>query len=214
MGDDMSYPVSISVEPALKNRNRLTTFFRIILAIPHLILVGGAALGVGVGSRMGGRGSFTEGGLLGTVAAFLAIVSWFTIVIAGTHIAGIRQFTTFFMRWRVRAIAYLMLLEDVYPPFGDEPYPASIQIVDPAGPRDRLTVAFRIILAIPHFIVLFFLLIGWCITTIVAWFVIVLTGDYPQGLWAFGVGVLRWVLRVQAYMLLLVDEYPPFSLDE
>jgi hypothetical protein len=211
----MSYPVSITVQPALTNRNRLTTAFRIILAIPHMILVGGAALGLGFGSRMGGRGTFgTEGGLLGTVAGFLAIVSWFTIVIAGTHILGIRQFTTFFMRWRVRAIAYLMLLEDVYPPFGDEPYPASIQIVDPAGPRDRLTVAFRIILAIPHFIVLLFILFGWCITTIVAWFAIVLTGDYPQGLWAFGVGALRWLLRVQAYMLLLVDEYPPFSLDE
>ena len=80
-----------------------------------------------------------EGGLLGAVAFFLAIVSWFTIVIGGTHIAGIRQFTSFYMRWRVRALAYLMLLEDAYPPFGDEPYPASIDIVDPAGPRDRLS---------------------------------------------------------------------------
>ena len=89
----------------------------------------------------------------------------------------------------------------------------AIEIVDPAGPRDRLTVAIRLILAIPHFIVLFFVLLGWCVTTIVAWFVIVLTGDYPQGLWAFGVGALRWLLRLQAYLLLLVDEYPPFSLD-
>jgi Domain of unknown function (DUF4389) len=211
----MAYPVTIAVEPALTKRNRLTTFFRIVLAIPHLILVGGAALGVGVGMRAGGTGSFgSEGGLLGAVAGFLAIVSWFTILLTGIHIVGIRQFTTFFMRWRVRAIAYVMLLEDVYPPFGDMPYPASIEIVDPAGPRDRLTVAVRLILAIPHFIVLFFVLLGWCVTTIVAWFVIVLTGDYPQGLWAFGVGALRWLLRVQAYLLLLVDQYPPFSLEE
>ena len=212
----MAYPVNITVEPALRNRNRLTTFFRFILAIPHIILVGGAAFGLGSG--MGGGGSKisigTEGGLLGAVAAFLAVVSWFTILIAGTHIVGIRQFTHFFMRWRVRAIAYLMLLRDEYPPFGDEPYPASIAIGDPAGPRDRLTVAFRIILAIPHFIVLAFVMVGWCITTILAWFAIVLTGDYPQGLWDFGVGTMRWLLRVQAYMLLLVDEYPPFSLSE
>lgn len=210
----MSYPVNITVEPALKNRNRVTTLFRIILAIPHLILVGGATFGLGTGMSGDGRLSIgSEGGLLGAVAYFLAIVSWFTIVIAGTHISGIRQFTLFFMRWRVRAIAYLMLLEDAYPPFGDDVYPASIAVADPVGTRDRLTVAFRLILAIPHFIVLFFVMIGWCITTIVAWFAIVLTGEYPQGLYGFGAGTLQWLLRVQAYLLLLVDEYPPFSLE-
>ena len=211
----MAYPVNITVQPALRNRNRLTTFFRFILAIPHMILVGGATYGVTSGMRGGTGLSFGgEGGLLGAVAVFLAIVSWFTIVLAGTHIIGIRQFTLFFMRWRVRALAYLMLLADAYPPFGDDAYPASIEIVDPAGPRDRVTVGFRIILAIPHFIVLFFVLFASALMTILAWFAIVLTGDYPQGLWDFSVGTLRWLLRVQAYMLLLVDEYPPFSLSE
>jgi hypothetical protein len=208
----MAYPVSIAVEPALTNRNRLTTAFRLVLAIPHLVLVGGVGLGIasrgGNSTRVGG-----EGGLLGAVAFFLAIVSWFTIVIGGTHILGIRQFTSFYLRWRVRAIAYLMLLVDPYPPFGDAPYPASIEIVDPAGSRDRLTVGLRILLAIPHFIVLFFVLLAWCFTTIVAWFSILFTGAYPQGLYRFGVGALRWLLRVQAYMLLLVDDYPPFSLE-
>jgi hypothetical protein len=116
------------------------------------------------------------------------------------------------MRWRVRALAYLMLLEDGYPPFGDAPYPASIEIADPAGQRDRLTVGLRILLAIPHFIVLFFVVLAWCFTTIAAWFTILFTGAYPQGLYEFGVGALRWLLRVQAYLLLLVDDYPPFSL--
>src|SRR5262247_1025104 len=116
----MPYPVSITVQPALTNRDRLTTAFRIILAIPHIILVGGAALGGTIGSSEDNRLSIgTEGGLLGAVAYFLAVISWFTIVLTGTHIVGIRQFTTFFLRWRVRAIAYLMLLEDAYPPFGD-----------------------------------------------------------------------------------------------
>jgi Domain of unknown function (DUF4389) len=153
-----------------------------------------------------------EGGLLGAVAYFLAIVSWFTILFTGTHIIGIRQFTLFYLRWRVRALSYLMLLEDAYPPFGDAPYPASIEVTDPVAPRDRLTVAFRILLAIPHFIVLIFVLLAWCLTTIVAWFSILLTGSYPHGLYEFGVGALRWRLRLEAYMLLLVDEYPPFSL--
>ena len=57
-----------------------------------------------------------------------------------------------------------------------------------------------------------FVLVGWGLTTIAAWFIILFTGAYPQGLYEFGVGVFRWQLRVEAYMLLLVDEYPPFSL--
>ncbi len=207
----MPYPVSITIEPALTNRNRLTTAFRLILAIPHIILVGGFSAGVAVSS--GDSTSVgVEGGLLGAVAVFLAIVSWFTILFAGTHIIGIRQFTSFYMRWRVRALAYLTLLEDPYPPFGDAPYPASIEIVDPLGPRDRLTVGLRLLLVIPHVIVLLFVMLGWCVTTVVAWFSILFTGNYPKGLYEFGVGVLQWRLRVEAYLLLMVDEYPPFSL--
>jgi hypothetical protein len=206
----MPYPVTVTIEPALTNRNRLTSAFRIILAIPHILLVGG--VGLGLASRRDNTSIGGEAGLLGAVAFFLAVVSWFTIVFGGQHIPGIRQFTTFYMRWRVRALAYLMLLRDEYPPFGDAPYPAAIEVVDPAGPRDRLTVALRIILAIPHFIVLVFLGLGWWLVSFVAWLVILFTGEYPAGVAGFSVGVLRWLLRVQSYVLLLVDEYPPFSL--
>ena len=207
----MPYPVSVSVDPILTNRNRLTTAFRLILAIPHVVLVGGAGLGLafreGRATTVGG-----EGGLLGAAVHLPRDRQLVHDRDRRTHIIGIRQFTSFYMRWRVRALAYLMLLEDAYPPFGDAPYPASIEIVDPAGPRDRLSVGLRILLAIPHFIVLFFVLLAWCFTTIAAWFIILFTGSYPQGLYEFGVGALRWLLRVQAYMLLLVDDYPPFSL--
>jgi len=207
----MAYPVTVSVEPLLRNRNKLTTAFRLILGIPHWILVGGIGFLVSwrasTSTSLGG-----QNGVLGYVAFLLAIVSWFTLVIGAVHIVAIRQFTTFYMRWRARALAYLMLLEDAYPPFGDAPYPASIEIVDPPT-RDRLTIAFRIILAIPHFFVLFFVLFAWWITTVVSWFAILFTGAYPEGLYGFGVGTLRWLLRVECYMLLLVDEYPPFSLD-
>lgn len=78
---------------------------------------------------------------------------------------------------------------------------------------DRATVAVRLILAIPHFCVLFFLGIGWFFTTVFAWFAILFTGSYPEGLLPFGLGVMRWTLRLEAYLLLLVDEYPPFSLE-
>jgi hypothetical protein len=208
------YPVSVRVEPALESRNRLTTLFRLILAIPHILLVGSAGLGLAFSS--GGRraNGGAEGGLFGAIAFCLAIVSWFTIVIAGTEIAGIRQFTYFYLRWRARALAYLFLLADDYPPFGDGPYPASFTIEGPIGPRDRLTVAFRLLLAIPHFIALAFLSIAWGAITIVSWLIILFTGTNPAGLAQFSTGVLRWRLRVEAYMLLLVDEYPPFSLEE
>jgi hypothetical protein len=209
----MAYPVSTTIEPQLADRNRLTTAFRLILAIPHLILVGGVGAGFAFynnsrnGTSLGG-----ETGLLGSIAFLLAVISWFTIVIAGEHYTPIRGYTRFYLRWRVRALAYLMLLSDRYPPFGDAPYPAALTIEEPAAARDRVTVGLRLILAIPHFIVLFFVLCVWWVTTIVAWFAILITGRYPQGLYGFGAGAMRWLIRVEAYMLLMVDDYPPFSL--
>jgi len=211
----MAYPVAVTIEPQYDNRNRLTTAFRLILAIPHLLLVGGIGVGVAFsgGSGGGSRTSLTgESGLLGAVAWILAVISWFTIVILGEHMPAIRRFTRFYLRWRVRALAYLMLLEDRYPPFDDTAYPASVSVVDPAGARDRVTVGLRILLAIPHFIALAFVMLAWWLTAIVAWVLILLTGRYPQGLYDFGAGALRWLIRVEGYMLLLVDDYPPFSL--
>jgi Domain of unknown function (DUF4389) len=209
----MEYPVSISIEPKLTNRNRLTTGFRFILAIPHIILVGG----LGIGAFYTGTDKKTsfgsEAGLLGAVAWFLAIVSWFTIVFTGRHISGARQFIAFYLRWRVRALSYLMLLEDEYPPFGDGAYPASLEIVDPEGPRDRVSVGFRLILGIPHFIIVTCLVVVWWVTAMIAWVLILFTGEYPEGLYGFGVGTLRWMLRVEAYALLMVDDYPPFSFE-
>jgi hypothetical protein len=140
-------------------------------------------------------------------------VSWFTILIAGVHIDGIRQFTRFYLRWRVRAVSYVMLLQDPYPPFGDGPYGADIEIREPTAPRNRLTVAFRLLLVIPHLVALFFLTIAWAITAIVGWFTIVFTGTFPEAFHRLGTGALRWRLRVEAYLLLMVDDYPPFALD-
>jgi hypothetical protein len=211
----MAYPVAVSVVQSEGERDRLTTAFRLILAIPHMILVGTAGLSfatLSVGDNNGLRSFGTHDGLLGSVAIILAFVSWFTIVIAGQHITAIRQFTLFVMRWRTRVLAYTMLLVDPYPPFGDAAYPASLDVTDPAGPRNRVSVGFRLILAIPQLIVLGFVMVAWWVTAIVAWFAILLTGRYPPGLYEFGAGCLRWLIRVEAYMMLLVDEYPPFSL--
>jgi hypothetical protein len=209
----MPYPISTHIEPQPRDRDRLTTAFRLVLAIPHLFLVGGVGLGFAVNSGRRDVLSFGgETGLLGGVAVLLAIFSWFTIVIASEHYTAIRRYTHFYLRWRVRALAYLMLLADRYPPFGDGPYPMTLTFSPTDTPRDRLTVALRLILAIPHFIVLFFVICAWWVTTVVAWFLILITGQYPQGLYDFGAAALRWLIRVEAYVLLMVDEYPPFSL--
>ena len=107
----------------------------------------------------------------------------------------------------------MALFRDEYPPFGDGPYPASIVVTEPSVPRDAGSIGFRLLLALPHLVVLAFLLIGWLVTTVIAWFAILFTGAYPASMYSFGVGVMRWALRVEAYLLLLVDEYPPFTLE-
>ena len=195
----MPYPVTIVLIAPTGERNRLTTAFRFFLALPHMILVAGPA-------------AFASG-LLGSVAAFLAIVDWCAIVFTGESVAGIRVFNTFFLRWHARVGAYAMLLVDPYPPFGDADYPVSVTVENSPAPRDRMSVGLRLILLIPHLIVLAAITFIWAITAIVAWFAIVFTGRYPEAIYQFGVGALRWTTRANAYALLLVDEYPPFSLD-
>jgi hypothetical protein len=102
----------------------------------------------------------------------------------------------------------MALFVDPYPPFGDESYPATIDVHEPAQPRDRTTIAIRLLLVIPHFVLLFFLLLGWLVATVIAWFAILFTRSYPASLYSYGAGVMRWELRVEAYLLPLVDEYP------
>jgi hypothetical protein len=108
----VAYPVSVRLEPQLANKNRLTTAFRIFLSIPHAILVGPPL-------RLGEDRS--SPGLMSSVAYFLAIVNWFAILFTGKELKGIHDFSRHYLRWRTRAIAYMALFVDNYPPFGDEP---------------------------------------------------------------------------------------------
>jgi hypothetical protein len=198
----LSHPVEVSVDVPAGDRNRLTSALRPILSIPHMILVGPGAWFHRLDSA----------GLIGAAAYVLAIVNWFSILVSGQSIKGIRDFQLYYLRWRTRALAYMALFVDPYPPFGDASYPATIAVTEPAV-RDRATIAVRLILAVPHVIVLFFLALAWLLCTIIAWFAILFTGRYPASLYPFALGVMRWMLRVEAYLLLLVDEYPPFTLE-
>jgi hypothetical protein len=210
-------PTEITVTPALTGRNRLTCAFRPVLAIPHVLLVGGPmAFAFSLGWRTEGetRVEWAGAGVLGAVAAVVAIIAWFAIVLGAKFPDGLWNLSALYLRWRVRAVAYLMLLRDEYPPFGDGPYPAQLTLTAPDTPRDRLTVAFRLLLALPHLTILWLLGIAWSFTTVIAWFAILFTGHYPARLYHCATGVLRWSVRVEAYVLLLRDEYPPFSLDQ
>lgn len=210
------HPVRVRIEPALEGRNRLTTAFRLILAIPHLLLVGGPlAVAFAWGATGDGEANYSSsagGGVLGALAAVCAIIAWFAIVFTGRLPRGLGNLITFYLRWRVRAAAYMALLRDEYPPFGDDLYPATLELPQLDTARNRVTVAFRIFLVIPHLIAISLLGIAWGVTGVIAWFAILLTGRFPAGLHRFGVGVLQWNIRVEAYLLLLHDEYPPFAL--
>jgi hypothetical protein len=212
------HPVDVDVVPALHDRNRVTTAFRAILAIPHILLVGTpVSFALTAGWRSSARNGVDVGagtGALGVVAAVAALIAWFALVFGSRYPEGLQGLALFYLRWRVRAGAYLTLLRDEYPPFGDTLYGAQLVATPAMGERDRVSVAFRIVLAIPHLICVWALGIAWGITTLIAWFAILFTGSYPEPLYHFGVGVLRWSTRVEAYLLLLHDDYPPFSLDE
>jgi hypothetical protein len=210
------YVCDVRVETATEERNRLTVAFRILLAIPHLILVGGPSAALfswGWSSDRGFDPQWGAGvGALGAVAGVVAMIAWFAILFTGRYPEGLRALAIYYLRWRVRAVAYAALLRDEYPPFGEGTYPASLELGPPEDPRDRVTVAVRIFLAIPHLLILWALGIAWAFTTVIAWFWILFNGNYPRGLYDFAVGVLRWNTRVEGYLLLLYDAYPPFSL--
>jgi hypothetical protein len=209
--------VRVRVDPSLGHRDRLTTGFRFFLAIPHMLLVGtpiAAAMTWSRTSEAGVDHSWSAGGgVLGAVALVCALIAWFAIVFTGKAPEGLMRLGAFYLRWRVRASAYIALLRDEYPPFGDAAYPAHVELPVVAEPRDRLTVAFRPILVIPHLLAIWAIGFAWAITTIIAWFAILFTGEYPALLYHFATGALRWTTRVEAYLLLLTDDYPPFSLE-
>ena len=124
------------------------------------------------------------------------------------------DFALQFTRFSARVGAYMALLTDRYPATEDE-QSVHLDIDYPDAERNlnRWLPLVKWFLAIPHYIVLAFLVLGAIIAVVIAWFAILFTGRYPRPLFDYVVGVGRWALRVQAYATLLVtDQYPPFRL--
>jgi hypothetical protein len=211
-GDDQ-YPVQFSVEYPDRDLDRLTTAFRIIVAIPILIVLG-ALGGAGWSSWSDGNGgngaSFAAGG--GGVLFFPALLM---IVFRQKYPRWWYDWNLELLRFENRVFVFLGLLDDRYPST-DERQSVSLEFPYPDAKQglNRWLPLVKWFLAIPHYIVLIFLGLAAIVSVIIAWFAILFTGRYPRGLFDFIVGVMRWANRVTAYAFVLVtDQYPPFRLN-
>ena len=117
-------------------------------------------------------------------------------------------------RFGTRVSAHLALLTDRYPSTVEkQSVHLEIDYPDVERGLNRWLPLVKWLMAIPHYVVLFVLVLMAIVAVVLAWFAILITGRYPRALFDFVVGVARWGLRVNAYAFLLVtDRYPPFSL--
>ena len=187
----MGYPVEFRVDYA-DRRSRLTTFFRLILAIPLAIWLY----------------------VYGILATIVVVIAWFAIVVTGRYPQGLYDFESGWVRFLARVTAYVALLCDGYPSFGgsdDASYPVRMHFDGPLERYSRLKTGFRIILAIPILVVRYVMQLMLEIGAIAAWFVILVTGGMPRGLFDLMVLANSYIARSDAYLMLLTETYPPFQ---
>jgi Domain of unknown function (DUF4389) len=206
---DAGYPVQFSVDYPDRPLDRLTTLFRIFVVIPIAIVLGAVSAGSWEWSSRsnGGAVVVAAGGLL-FFGPLLMIVFrqkyprwWF-------------DWNRELLRFSNRVTAYFSLMDDRYPSTDEEQY-VHLDFPYPDVPQtlNRWLPLVKWLLAIPHYVVLFFLGIAAIVAVIVAWFTILITGRYPRALFDFVEGVLRWNNRVIGYAYILItDQYPPFRL--
>ena len=189
----LTYPVRLGIDYAGSDRNRLTNFFRIITAIPILVLI--SVFGTG-----------TNG--------IIAIPTLLMILFRKKYPRWWFDFNVEYQRFTMRITSYVSLLTDEYPSTDEEQgvhlefdYPDATQL-------NRFLPLFKWLLAIPHYVVLAILMSVAILLILIGWLVILFTGKFPEGFHTFIVGVNRWGQRVMAYAFMLTtDKYPPFSLD-
>lgn len=174
----------------VERRNRLTTAFRLILAIPHLIV----------------------SQAWGYVVQILAVIQWFIILFTGKRNEGIWRFQENWLGYYGRVTGYTWLLYDQYPAFGTDASGSPVRSsLDYEGPANRLTNGLRFLWIIPAALIAIAVGVAAVVVIVVAWFAILFTGRQPRGMFDFLLRALRYVLRVQSYALLLTDTYPKFD---
>lgn len=197
MASTSAYPVQLDLEAPLEVA-RWRPLVHWFLAIPHLVVLY----------------------VLGLVLYLLLIVAWFAILFTANIPRGLFDFMATIFRYQWRAYSYVAWMREPYPPFdfsasGLDPGsdPARFSIAYPER-LSRLLIFVKWLLAIPHFIALFFVGIGAFFVMIAGFFAVLFTGRWPEGMRRFLVGTFRWSMRVNAYFYLMTDVYPPFSLEE
>ena len=185
------YPVQFDVEYP-ESRNRLTALVRLILAIPAFIIIALVTYGLGA----------------------LSFATALVILFRGKYPRQWFEWQLEANRFKWRVNAYMGLLRDEYPSTDDEQAVSlDIDYPDPSQ-LSRFMPIIKWLLAIPHYIILWFLNIIAFIVTVIGWFAILIIGRYPMGLFGFSVGYSRWTVRVSAYAgILATDRYPPFRFD-
>ena len=202
------FPLTFRVDYPNRPLDRLRTFFRLIWLIPIGVIA--ALVTSGTISNHGSSYSWNW-----AVGGFLFAPLVLMLLFRKKYPRWWFDWNLQLSRFLARVWVYAALLRDEYPSTDEEqavhldfPYPDAAKL-------SRGLPLVKWFLAIPHWIVLWFLWIGAAVCTIIAWFAILFTGKYPQGLFDYVVGVQRWSLRVSAYAILLItDQYPPFSLSE
>jgi hypothetical protein len=205
MNPDAPYPVQYSVDYPDRPLNRLTSFFRLLTVIPIGIVL---ALIEGGGYASGGSGKVA--GAVGLVV----LPTLLLILFRQKYPRWWFDWNLELMRFSARVGVYLSLMDDRYPST-DEQQAVHLELSYPDARNDlnRWLPLVKWLLAIPHYVVLFFLYIAAFFVVIAAWFAILFTGRFPRGMFDFLVGVGRWTNRVIAYAHVLVtDSYPPFRL--
>jgi hypothetical protein len=203
-----AYPVQFSVDYPDRQLNRVTTFFRLIVAIPILIVLGTVSGGTWQWSS--DQGTYVAAGAGG----LLFFGPLLMILFRQKYPRWWFDWNLELQRFGTRVGAYLALMDDRYPSTDDQQsVHLDFDYPDASRELNRWLPLVKWLLAIPHYIVLFFLIIAGFIVVIIAWFAILFTGRYPRGMFEFVNGVIRWNSRVTAYAFLLVtDRYPPFRL--
>jgi uncharacterized membrane protein YfbV (UPF0208 family) len=219
-GDPNSYPIDVEIDPPAPQR-RWITAFRIILALPALVLaatlVGSCSGGGGAQGGGGGEESFffSSGGVATTVA-FLA---WFACLIRGRMPSGFRDLVAYALRYNAQILAYVLLVTDRYPdsdpaeprtPHPPPAHPIAIDLDDDQR-RSRFTVLFRLLLALPHLVWLGLWTIAAFLTLIVNWFVTLLAGRSPDALHRFLGAYVRYDVHVLAFLFLVANPFPGFT---
>jgi Domain of unknown function (DUF4389) len=189
------YPIAFALDHESENRNRLTTFFRAIVAIPWEIVAS----------------------LWGLAAYVVTFIAWFALLFTGRYPQGMYDFNAKYLRMYTRVNGFYLLATDAWPPFHGDPddaYPVRVGIAPPKAEYSRLKVLFRIIIGIPVYLLALIQGLIAFVIAIVAWFAILFTGRFSEGLYNPLRGALAYTTRAGSYFLLMTEDYPPFSYDE